>query len=78
MLGVAAQGLFVYWKNDFRKVINTNQKSQKTAEGVAPVPVLEEAPEAEGHKLQWGFDHKGGGEDVVAVLERRLQRLRQE
>lgn len=46
------QGLFVYWKNDFRKVINTNQKRQKTAEGVTLVPVLEEAPEAEGHQLQ--------------------------
>lgn len=52
MLGVAVQGLFVYWKNDFRKVINTHQKRQETAEGVAPVPVLEEAPEAEGHELQ--------------------------
>lgn len=44
---------------------------------MARVPVLEEAPEAEGHELQRGLDDEGGGEDVVAVLERRLQRLRQ-
>lgn len=49
---MAVQGLFVYWKNDVKKVIKTKQKYQKTAEGVALVPVLEEAPEAEGHELQ--------------------------
>lgn len=56
----------------------TQTKRVRKQPRVSPVPVLEEAPEAEGHELQGGLDHKGGGEDVVAVLERRLQRLRQE
>lgn len=64
-------------KNNCTNVIKSNWRRQKAAEGAAFLPVLEEAPKAEGHQLQRGLDHKGGGEDVVAVLERRLQRLRQ-
>ena len=40
------------------------------------VPVLEEASKAECYQLQRGLDHKGGGEEVVAVLQCSLQRLR--
>lgn len=41
-----------------------------------PVPVLEEASEAEGHQFQRGLNNKSGGEEVVAVLQCSLQRLR--
>ena len=49
-----------------------------SARSVSFLPVLEEASEAEGHQLQSGLDHEGGGEEVVAVLQRGLQRLRRE
>lgn len=49
----------------------------RTEDTTSPVPVLEEAPEAEGHQLQRGLDHEGGGEEVVAVLQSRLQGLKE-
>lgn len=42
------------------------------------VPVLEEASEAKGDQFERGLNHEGGGEEVVAVLQGRLQRLRGE
>lgn len=42
---------------------------------VSSVPVFEEAPEPKSHQFERGLDHKGGGEEVVAVFQRRLQRL---
>lgn len=39
------------------------------------LPVLEEPTETEGSEFQHGLQHKGGGEEVITVLEGRLQRL---
>lgn len=59
----------------FMNLFNANMYSLDPAGSVLFVPVLEEASKAEGHQLQRGFNHKGGGEEVVAVLQRGLQRL---
>lgn len=40
-------------------------------------PVFKEASEAERDELQHGLHHKRGAEEVVAVFQRRLQRLRE-
>lgn len=41
------------------------------------LPVFKEASEAERNQLQRGLHHKRGAEEVVAVFQRRLQRLRE-
>lgn len=51
-------------------------KSEELRKG-SDVPVLEEAAKAKSHQLQRRLDHKGGGEEVVAVLQCRLQGLRE-
>lgn len=63
--------IYIYYlsKGGLIKLINTELS-------IPFVPVLEEAPKAECHQLQRGLDHKGGGEEVVAVLQCSLQRLR--
>ena len=57
-------------------LVDTNAHTP-ASERFPPVPVLEEAPEAKGDELQRGLDHKRGGEEVVAVLQCSLQRLRE-
>lgn len=61
--------LYYLSKGGFVKLINTELS-------IPFVPVLEEASKAERHQLQRGLNHKGGGEEVVAVLQCSLQRLR--
>lgn len=42
------------------------------------VPVFEEAAETEGDEFEDGFQHEGGGEEIVAVLEAEIQGLERE
>lgn len=39
------------------------------------VPVFEEAAKTEGDEFEDGFQHEGGGEEIVAVLEDEIQGL---
>lgn len=42
------------------------------------VPVFEEASEAEGNQFEYRFQHKSGGEEIVAVFQGEVQRLKRE
>lgn len=50
--------------------------SQKVETGT--VPVFEEATDAEGNEFEHCFQHKHGGEEVVAVFQGKIQRLQRE
>lgn len=45
---------------------------------VETVPVFEEAANAKGNEFEYGFQHKSGGEEIVAVLQGKIQRLERE
>lgn len=42
------------------------------------VPVFEEAAKTEGDEFEDGFQHEGGGEKIVAILEDEIQGLKKE
>lgn len=50
----------------------------KHATQTRSVPVFEEASETEGDEFEYGFQHEGGGEKIVAVLEDEIQGLKRE
>lgn len=56
-----------------------NLKPSHTAEAERkPIPVFEEAAKTKGDEFEDGFQHEGGGEEIVAVLQDKIQGLERE